>query len=138
MESWGSWYVQCVLCGLRCYVQDDIFHIKGPYMFYKCIVWHHNRTVASYIRDYRVIRESIWVVNRVKSFQTVLNNSKANKEGEEVDVGDVAEVTVDSGNDTWVFSVRLVVFCCFMSYNIALSSALERPLRSDTLFLTHC
>ncbi len=50
MESWGSWYVQCVLCGLRCYVQDDIFHIKGPYMFYKCIVWHHNRTVASYIR----------------------------------------------------------------------------------------
>lgn len=56
--------------------------------------------MASYIRDYRVIRESIWVVNRVKSFQTVLNNSKANKEGEEVDVGDVAEVTVDSGNDT--------------------------------------
>lgn len=27
-----------IYMALRCYVQDDIFHIKGPYMFYNCIV----------------------------------------------------------------------------------------------------
>ncbi len=95
-------------------------------MFYKCIVWHHNRTVASYIRDYRVIRESIWVVNRVKCFSNSSKPFKANKEG------DVTEVTADSGNDTSVFCS----FGCFMSCNTALSSTLEWPLRSDTISYT--
>lgn len=63
--------------------------------------------MASHIRDYRVIRERIWVAN---PFQAVLHNSKANKESEEVNVGDVAEVTVDSGNDIRVFFVSLVGF----------------------------
>ncbi len=101
-------------------------------MFYKCIVWHHNSTVASYIRDYRVIRESIWVVNRVKCFSNSSKQFKANKEGEEADVGDVTEVTADSGNDTSVFCS----FGCFMSCNTALSSTLEWPLRSDTISYT--
>lgn len=76
-------------------------------MFYNLIVCHPNGAVASHIRDYREIRESIWVATG----QTLFSSTQFKANGT-VKAGDLTEVTVYSGNDECDFCARF--FYCLM------------------------